>query len=1758
MNHRVRAEAVTRAARERPERLLERTEDPPAAAEGARPVSGPASASASGDEGTEEGAEEPRALGSRSQSAGSGGFAALLSAATSSIGGSASGGGGPQAQAQEDELSALVRQLCRRPRARAEERAFVRDVERVRQLLQRPVTPARSPASLAAARHEALEAGDADVGSATIDGSELMGAMAEAMRADKAAGGPPHLLRSLSVPPAHVTASAKKRPSLSASDIGALFECIADLFEHRNADVRALAFEVVILCMRRYGGTRLPAELRHKVFRRIEAHKKDFHWRQAALRALTDDGRELEPFHVEFGWLLLQLLEHSTAQHDLLLLIQDVLHHSPQELGTEAATAVTNIVCARCDHAWARGDMDACNRYLGFFHLLAITSGLELVASSTACLKSLCSLVNADGQGTWLVMKHLLSGAAGFHVLRGLLSLLESPHAHLQWVLRGAVFFVGMSCWGSQRIDRFDDIKLAPALLALESVLECDNGVVVFEVVLALQRLIKKFGPVSEVNSKQTGSSNHTGIGRRIVVEWSIILRMFHALQPWLSLAEDEIGKSEDGEYGDPNSFRGLDSVSEATISSPSIGSQKQRPQAVLIQQTRMPKELLDTLGLVEELVATGRFAGDHLEFFQVLEEYLPYLNTPSKLFLLHHQAEAAHPGYDAHWIQNLASTLRVFFMDVRMPTEVRLAALEVFETNLAISRHVSEDRVIEDVLIPTLDHVYDDPLEVVRSTGIDLLVTVARHLESMKFDLLLDILATAVPLAQFDDAQERAIAGIASLFESWFDHLPSNRALRMHEILTSTVETHRSWRVRHIALSCLLCVSEATSDFHLQWRPRKQSNDVSKCEGPRVQKSRFLYCSRNAVPRTAVHIGGVVPVGRGVRALLTLVSTETHAEIFRMAVEGLLCMLANRNVLCDVDISEVALKVISSISYRAFGRTAVINEAAHLLSETNATDPWDEQSSRFVTMATDIEMVRCIYATTRHLHRAGSRSDLDASMLSAAVLLSKTSFLVLGMKMLAQIGSYASELRAGALQQLVRCFVDGIGMARMVAAERDFFGTPIATSSSGPDLAPVDLPVSHERNFTFGLYNVSSVPSSVPTTPSPLLSSASISTSGSGSYVPESALGFTARVFSRFHPGSAPHGGGFFHTFTGSSGKGSQAETEPQSPRRHQQLSCLESMLRQLYEQELKLVHTAASALSLLSLTPRVIDAQLRELLQAARTCFMTVDGDFRVDVYAAVVEMLSNLVASQHNLDVGDGEEIVKLLLLGFEYGKSKHVAYLSFRLLCQVVHVSPSKDRIRLASIAFPALQQCMRRASSLILESAIDFLMCHAYSRTSLTPPSLRCNQAITDGSNGTSRSWLHKDVILTISMSCSRETASLTVRRATWTSTWRLTPNADLLSDPNFMDLAIGHSTRAEPARETLGDLARRLDSVDFRLGESGENKLQAKNMMARSLPTKSILSDGKQRNKVMPDNRDWSTRSNASTLDSAFVSSTVKSPPTIEMATPPRPASLRRALSFPSSSSLPPLPAYDGIGGSPSYFVESAHSDATGSGKMELIDLQQIRRQQDILDNNSDSTLTTDIHDELNEFSLDSGFIRTPDQGIRSESIIQGAQPSAHPCTNKFASAPHLSDDETMDPMYLMMQLFDLSVESRPQLLTAGQTLSLALNVLDRTPECETHKIGVLYVRHNKQTSEREVLSNIGGSFRYLRFLRGLGRFAKLEGMSGYSGGLDTSTNSDGRYTLLYKNHHAQVHFYLPAYLELLVFNVGLELSLRLYFTSQP
>ncbi|GMF09072.1 unnamed protein product [Phytophthora lilii] len=1685
--------------------------------------------------------------------------------------------GGDDGDRASSELVLQLQRLCRRQRQRSEERAFVRDVERVLALLR--VQPSASGADVTSATFPGpgLSLGDGHMLGSVQEEDETAG---EDRRSSVASNSSTFSSMSSMSSSERLQLS---RVALTLTEINALLDCIADLFDHRNPGVRALAFEVVQLCLLRFGERLTPA-LRRKIYLRLETHPPgDFLLRQKALRALTQDGRHLEPFHVELGWFLLRLLEQSDAQRDLLGLIQSILRRSPRALDRDKVIAIVSVVSARCDMAWSRSDLDACRRFVAFFHVLGVHD-LAYAASTPACLRSLCCLVNADGHGTWSVMKLLLNGSSGFLVLRGLLQVLEHPtSANSPWVLRGAVFFVGMSCWGSQRVARFDDIAWAPILLALEQALECCRGVVIFEVILSIQRLIKKFGAshpapttgqnlsshdttaLSGLSSSSTSNASIKRDKRRLVMEWDVILRMLQTLRPWVSMT-DETEIEEAPQRATHTDSKRSETKGERTAAihpTHDFSDQPQHQLSVSIQQTRIPRELLDTLQAVEDLVEQRRFAGDVDEFLNVLEDYLPHLSENSMLFLLRQRAEAAHPGYHLDWLTTLSAAMRIFFSCVSadgdtlpIPSAVRLEALEVLRVNLWTSRNVCEDRVIEEVVIPVLGRVYEDSDAEVRRRALGFIIEVARQLESVKFDSLLDILANAMVLSTNEDAQLVAVSGIVALFSSAFDHLPPSRAVRMYDLLATTVETHRSRAVRHVALTCLLYVCEArATDGKLQWKEQQ------------VRTSRFLFVSRRAARVNAAGIqltAACVPVARALRALLTLVSAEPDAELFRMAVKGIKTMLENRAVLEDVDVSEVSTKVVASIDYRAFGRAAIADEVDKLLHDVidkqKASDAnsaalvtRDEKSSEDYKRAgrsiplTDAELVRSIHASTRSMSTGGSDDgevSFSASMRATAALLAKTRFLAMGIELLQLLISYESELHGNALQELTRCLVGAMGL-RLAVAEKDLF--------SGGTAADESSTLSSSSSTPNMLYHHDDTQSQLDTT---------------DPYASGTPLGFTSRVLSRFQT-SASHGN-LFHALSGSVSKSSlgpasRAATSRAHPTR-QDRARLQGLLRQLFDSEFKLLHTTTTALSLLALlSPASVLGQLGEMLQTLRGCVTTVDGDFRPDAFVAVLELLGTITPMLHGDQDGSvtsaRKAIIEALLLGFEYAKSKQLAYLAFRLLSQVIHQSNRKERMSLAALAMPTLQQCTRRANSLLAEAAVDFIMCYAYSQSTLAPSALysrrlsenedSANKSVaSESSQARSRSWVYKRSLLTITTN-SRGDASLVIRRANCSSRWALDACHDLLlkSPGSFLSGLLPH---IDARREC--DICYEGSDRFSRKPAEGNQASDTITPKRPVLPAEPRPSCSSQLYPHLPAPHSVASAEVKSTSRDLHArklyQETMESDNSGELQHDfARQDSRVNAFQHsPAATALPPLPAYDGIGGSPSYYCENApvhhqpHQNLSRStprrhtrqakgdngqesspGKLVIRAIREDVEENDDEDGQHGCVKNEDgqCANEMDAFSLD-------DSSRDSLTISQEAPKGLGFPTSETATltAPvdvtrvHGPDEDQYDPMHLMMQLFDLTVENRPQLLNDGPSLKLALSVLDRTPEHETHKIGLLYVRNEKQSSESDILGNTGGSLRYLRFLRGLGTFTKLEGLSGYTGGLDTTNNSDGKFGL--------------------------------------
>lgn len=123
------------------------------------------------------------------------------------------------------------------------------------------------------------------------------------------------------------------------------------------------------------------------------------------------------------------------------------------------------------------------------------------------------------------------------------------------------------------------------------------------------------------------------------------------------------------------------------------------------------------------------------------------------------------------------------------------------------------------------------------------------------------------------------------------------------------------------------------------------------------------------------------------------------------------------------------------------------------------------------------------------------------------------------------------------------------------------------------------------------------------------------------------------------------------------------------------------------------------------------------------------------------------------------------------------------------------------------------------------------------------------------------------------------------------------------------------------------------------------------------------------------------------------------------------------------------------------------------------------------------------------------------------------------------------TDDTTITPEQIIPLVCPQYVNSLVPLPNSNPTLNRSIGLLDRIPQVEFQKTGIIYVGPG-QNEESQVLSNDHGSTQYNWFLSQIGNFIKLKetGKFFYKGGLDPET--DGEYALVWNNATTQVTFH--------------------------
>jgi hypothetical protein len=246
--------------------------------------------------------------------------------------------------------------------------------------------------------------------------------------------------------------------------------------------------------------------------------------------------------------------------------------------------------------------------------------------------------------------------------------------------VRGAIFFVGMSCWGSQRVLSLQVpfsfvLKSCVRITAMSSSIPVVAYTAVsFELLLSIKRLLSKYGA-------------------DLTTEWDAIVKILYSVDHTHVEHKDEV----------------------RTL-------------------------VYDVLTLVRGLQCSDAFGGSDEQYYELIEHFIDVVGDDSSILAaMNHRARRAHPSC-ARWDDSLL-ILIAKYMQPKLCSAVRLEALGKVHALWAAYRVTSHAALIERTMLTCLPNVLFDSDAALRSAALSLLAEASRFHATAEFCSFLQLL---------------------------------------------------------------------------------------------------------------------------------------------------------------------------------------------------------------------------------------------------------------------------------------------------------------------------------------------------------------------------------------------------------------------------------------------------------------------------------------------------------------------------------------------------------------------------------------------------------------------------------------------------------------------------------------------------------------------------------------------------------------------------------------------------------------------------------------------------------------------------------------------------------------------------------------------------------------------------------------------------------------------------------------------------------
>ncbi|KAG1709737.1 Tuberin [Nymphon striatum] len=419
------------------------------------------------------------------------------------------------------------------------------------------------------------------------------------------------------------------------------------------------------------------------------------------LKILSDNGKNIINFEEEIGPFLLSWMPEviSTGKSKKFLpILINMIKFNAAYLDQDIISGLVKHTCILSNRTSQEEDIVLC---LDTFDAIICYSYLPSDALYFF-IESLCRVINMAKftEATLKLMRKFLGTHLGHSGIFAMCKLLQEKK-YLQdfRLLRGAIFFIGMCLWGSQKVPSLKHTPSAvlPSFLCVMN--GSNNTAVAWEIIMSINRLVRKYGKDLDLFT------------------WELVIDIILCIM-------NHIEKNSFGEK-------------------------------LTIEMEKVKSELHCTLSAIEDLYESSNYMGSADRLFQTIEKVSKSRPESSVIKLIQYQSQFLYPTKN-NWINNIAKLMERYYK-CETRTNIRIEALHILTSVLCATRFLYEDELIDRVVILHLSKLNIDPDRAVRNVAVQLLVDLAMDCNSNQCLDLLETIKNVInhPFSSLQEGKE-------------------------------------------------------------------------------------------------------------------------------------------------------------------------------------------------------------------------------------------------------------------------------------------------------------------------------------------------------------------------------------------------------------------------------------------------------------------------------------------------------------------------------------------------------------------------------------------------------------------------------------------------------------------------------------------------------------------------------------------------------------------------------------------------------------------------------------------------------------------------------------------------------------------------------------------------------------------------------------------------------------------------------------------